>query len=66
MTIPLGDLRGIVGKRADAAHYDGDATIITKNGRPHAVIISYADYRKLIADTPNESPLIHQKTPEKS
>lgn len=59
--VPLGELRPIIGKRVDAAHYADEDTIITKNGQPHAVIVSYETYRKITEDAPNHSPLIHHK-----
>lgn len=34
------------GRLVDAAHYSGDATVITKNGEPRAVLVSYAWYRE--------------------
>lgn len=61
VTVPLGDLRPIIGKRADAAHYSEEATIITKNGQPHAAIISYEAYRSLPSTEPNDPPFTHQK-----
>lgn len=60
-TVPLGDLRPILGKRVDAAHFAGEATVITKNGQPHAAIVSYEMYRSLTEAEPNDSPLTHQK-----
>jgi len=42
--IRLSDLRAVLGKRVDAAHYQGDDTIITKDGQPHAAIVSYQTY----------------------
>jgi prevent-host-death family protein len=61
VTVPLGDLRPIIGKRVDAAHFADEATIITKNGQPHAAIVSYETYRSLTEEDPNDSPLIHHK-----
>lgn len=62
VTVPLADLRPILGKRADAAHFADEDTVITKNGQPHAVIISYEKYRTLTDEDPNGTPLIHQKS----
>jgi len=38
------ELRDNLGSRVDAAHFHGEPTIITRNGEPRAVIISYAEW----------------------
>lgn len=46
-TMPLVEVREALGQRVDAAHYADEATVITKNGTPRAVLISYESYREL-------------------
>ena len=48
--MPLMDVREALGKRVDAAHFADEATVITKNGDPRAVLISYEWFQKLSAD----------------
>jgi prevent-host-death family protein len=38
------DLRDQLGKRVDAAHFLGEATVIEKNGEPRAVLVPYAEW----------------------
>lgn len=40
------ELRASLGRRIDAAHFNGEPTIVTSNGEPRAVLISYADWEK--------------------
>lgn len=42
--------RDSLGQRVDAAHYADEHTIITRNGDPRAVIVSYETYQTLIAN----------------
>jgi prevent-host-death family protein len=46
-TMSLVEARDSLGQRVDAAHYADEATVITKNGHPRAVIVSYEWYREL-------------------
>lgn len=46
-TLPLMEVRETLGQRVDAAHYADEATVITKNGHPRAVLVSYEWYREL-------------------
>lgn len=41
------ETRDNLGKRVDAAHFADDVTVITKNGAPRAVIVSYETYQLL-------------------
>jgi prevent-host-death family protein len=43
-TMSLRETRDSLGKRVDAAHYAGEATVITKNGEPRAVIVPHDAY----------------------
>lgn len=54
-TTTLRDARNQLGKLVDAAHYDTQATIITRHDRPHAVLISYQHYQQLTG-TPHPPP----------
>jgi prevent-host-death family protein len=38
------ELRDNLGSRIDAAHFRHEATVITSNGEPRAVLVSYADW----------------------
>jgi prevent-host-death family protein len=38
------EFREQVGRRIDAAEYAGEATVVTMNGRPAAVLIPYAEW----------------------
>lgn len=49
------DVRASLGQRVDAAHYADDVTVITKNGEPRAVLVSYEQYRILIDSTSKEA-----------
>lgn len=40
--MPVRQVRDQLGKRVDAAHYGGEATIITTNGEPRAVIVPHS------------------------
>lgn len=46
-TMPLVEARDALGQRVDAAHYADEATVITKNGNPRAVLISFETYQLL-------------------
>jgi prevent-host-death family protein len=46
------ELREQIGRRVDAAHFHGEPTVIEKNGKPRAVLISYAQWRA----SPDTSP----------
>jgi len=39
------ELRDKLGSRIDAAHFRDEPTIVTSNGEPRAVLISYAEWR---------------------
>lgn len=41
------ELRPVLGDRVNAAHHGDEITVITKNGRPQAVLISYERYQQL-------------------
>lgn len=45
--MPLRETRASLGQRVDAAHFGDEVTIITKNGDPRAVIVSYTSYQQL-------------------
>lgn len=45
--MPLMEARDALGQRVDAAHYADETTVITKNGQPRAVLVSYEWYRTL-------------------
>lgn len=65
--VPLGELRPIIGKRVDAAHYADEATVITVHGQPHAAIVSYETYRSLTgADTERSTIYSPDSTHEKT
>lgn len=38
------EFRDKLGSRIDAAHFRGEPTIVTSNGEPRAVLISYAEW----------------------
>jgi prevent-host-death family protein len=46
--MPLMEVRDTLGQRVDAAHFADEATVITKNGHPRAVLISYEHYLALV------------------
>lgn len=46
-TMPLVEARDALGQRVDAAHYADEATVITKNGQPRAVLVSYEWWSEL-------------------
>ncbi len=43
----LRETRNSLGVRVDAAHFANETTIITKNGSPRAVIVSYETFQLL-------------------
>ncbi len=45
----LVEVREALGQRVDAAHYGDEVTVITKNGQPRAVLISFESYGDLAA-----------------
>lgn len=45
--MPLMEVRDSLGQRVDAAHFGDEHTIITKNGQPRAVLVSYETFRAL-------------------
>lgn len=55
--MPLVEARDALGQRVDAAHYADEATVITKNGNPRAVLISFEWFQKLSADLRQASEL---------
>jgi len=40
------ELRDNLGSRIDAAHFRHEPTIVTHNGQPRAVLVSYEDWLK--------------------
>lgn len=38
------EVREQLGRRVDAAHFLGEATVIEKNGEPRAVLVPYAQW----------------------
>ena len=44
MRIGSRELREKLGSRIDAAHFRHEPTIVTSNGEPRAVLISYAEW----------------------
>ncbi len=50
-TMPVRAVRDQLGKRVDAAHYGGEPTVITTNGEPRAVLVSYAWFQAQQART---------------
>ena len=45
--MPLMEVRDTLGQRVDAAHFADEHTIITKNGQPRAVLVSYGTWAEL-------------------
>lgn len=50
----LRETRETLGQRVDAAHFTDEVTIITKNGDPRAVILSYESYQHLRRGAANQ------------
>lgn len=44
--MPVSEAREEFGRLVDAAHFQDDWTVLTKNGEPRAVIVSYEWYRE--------------------
>ena len=44
--MPVSEAREEFGRLVDAAHFQSDWTVLTKNGEPRAVIVSYDWYRE--------------------
>ncbi len=47
----VSEFRKAVGPRIDAAHYAGTPTIITKNGKPQAVLVPYQTWLAVFPKT---------------
>ena len=47
----VSELRVNLGSRIDVAHFRGEPTIVTSNGEPRAVLISYAEWLASQPDT---------------
>lgn len=45
------DLRENLGRRVDAAHFKGEATVVEKNGEPRAVLVPYDWWLQVTAST---------------
>ena len=45
--MPLREARDTLGQIVDAAHFADENTVITKNGHPRAVVVSFEHYRRL-------------------
>lgn len=45
--MPLMEVRDALGQRVDAAHFTDEHTIITKNGQPRAVLVSFGTWCEL-------------------
>lgn len=50
-TMPLSEFRENVGHRVDAAHFTGEVTIITKNGKPRAALVPIDVLRRYLDQT---------------
>lgn len=57
------EVRDQLGKRVDAAHYGGEATVITTNGERRAVLVPYAWYEAQVADSAPVSPATNRNAP---
>lgn len=44
--ISLNQLRPVLGNVVDAAYHRGQPTVVTRNGKPRAVIVSYEWFRR--------------------
>lgn len=42
----LREVRDTLGRRLEAAHFLNEATVVTKNGEPRGVLVSYAWYQR--------------------
>ncbi|MET7639351.1 type II toxin-antitoxin system Phd/YefM family antitoxin [Streptomyces sp. NPDC005438] len=47
--IGLRDLRPDLGRRVDAAYFQGEPTVITKNGEPRAVLVPFEWFETVTA-----------------
>lgn len=58
----IADLRPVLGERVDAAYFQGEPTVITKNDKPRAAIVPYAWYERMLAQEaagqPDEVPAV--------
>jgi prevent-host-death family protein len=43
--ISIDQLRRVLGDRVDAAYHREEATVVTRNGKPRAVLVSYEWFR---------------------
>lgn len=50
-TMAVREARDTLGQIVDAAHYANEVTVITKNGQPRAVVVSYEQYCTLANTT---------------
>ncbi len=51
-TMAVRAVRNQLGKRVDAAHYGGEATVVTINGEMRAVIVPYSWWEQRRAEDP--------------
>jgi prevent-host-death family protein len=51
----LRDIRADIGRRVDAAYFQDEPTIITKNDEPRAVIVSYQWFQAALARQEEQS-----------
>jgi prevent-host-death family protein len=50
----ISELRDHLGRRIDAAHYQGEATVVEKNGEPRAVLVPYEWWQEACRAAPSE------------
>ncbi len=50
------ELRPVLGDRVDAAFYQGEPTVITKNDKPRAAIVPYEWLERMLAERQAERP----------
>lgn len=46
MSLSVQETREALGRRVDAAHFLQEATVVTKNGEPRAVLVPYGWYQQ--------------------